>query len=60
MDYSLRYLPIAKQDLADAINYILKDLQNPIAAKTIHPAKYNTLFFPSRVQYQERQKVNRD
>lgn len=33
MDYSLRYLPIAKQDLADAINYILKDLQNPIAAE---------------------------
>ena len=33
MDYILRYLPIAKQDLADAINYILNEFQNPIAAE---------------------------
>ena len=33
MDYTLRYLPIAKQDLADAINYILNEYQNPIAAE---------------------------
>jgi len=25
MDYTLRYLPIAKQDLADAINFILTE-----------------------------------
>ena len=33
MDYTLRYLPIAKQDLANAINYILNEFQNPIAAE---------------------------
>ena len=33
MEYSLRYLPIAKQDLAEAINYILNEFQNPIAAE---------------------------
>ena len=33
MDYSLRYLPIAKQDLADVINYILNEFKNPIAAE---------------------------
>ena len=33
MDYTLRYLPIAKQDLADAINFILNEYQNPIAAE---------------------------
>ena len=33
MDYTLRYLPIAKQDLADAINFILKEYKNPIAAE---------------------------
>ena len=33
MEYTLRYLPIAKQDLADAINYILNEFQNPIAAE---------------------------
>lgn len=27
MDYTLRYLPIAKQDLADAINFILNEYQ---------------------------------
>lgn len=35
MEYTLRYLPIAKQDLADAINYILTEFQNPIAAENI-------------------------
>lgn len=33
MDYTLRYLPIAKQDLSDAINFILNEYQNPIAAE---------------------------
>ena len=33
MEYTLRYLPIAKQDLNDAINYILNEVQNPIAAE---------------------------
>ena len=33
MDYALRYLPIAKQDLSDAINHILNEFQNPIAAE---------------------------
>ena len=33
MDYTLRYLPIAKEDLANAINYILNEFQNPIAAE---------------------------
>ena len=33
MDYTLRYLPIAKQDLADAINFILNEYQNPIVAE---------------------------
>ena len=33
MDYTLRYLPIAKQDLADAINFILSEYKNPIATE---------------------------
>lgn len=33
MDYTLRYLPIAKQDLAEAINFIYNTYQNPIAAE---------------------------
>lgn len=33
MDYTLRYLPIAKQDLADAISFIMNEYQNPIAAE---------------------------
>ena len=33
MDYTLRYLPIAKQDLVDAINFILNEYKNPIAAE---------------------------
>ena len=33
MDYTLRYLPIAKQDLSDAINFILNEYKNPIAAE---------------------------
>ena len=33
MKYTLRYLPIAKIDLADIINYILDEFQNPIAAE---------------------------
>ncbi|MBO4319989.1 MAG: type II toxin-antitoxin system RelE/ParE family toxin [Treponema sp.] len=31
--YTLSYLPIAKQDLAEIIDYIQNNLQNPIAAK---------------------------
>ena len=33
MKYTLRYLPIAKQDLSNAINFILNEYQNPIAAE---------------------------
>lgn len=33
MKYTLRYLPIAKQDLADVINFIYNTYQNPIAAE---------------------------
>ena len=33
MDYTLRYLPIAKQDLANLINFILNEYKNPIAAE---------------------------
>ena len=33
MNYTLRYLPIAKEDLVNAINYILNEFQNPIAAE---------------------------
>ncbi len=31
--YSLRYLPIAQQDLSEIIDYIQNNLQNPIAAE---------------------------
>lgn len=33
MEYTLRYLPIAKQDLSDAIDFILNEYQNQIAAE---------------------------
>lgn len=33
MEYKLRYLPIAKQDLADVINFIYNTYQNSIAAE---------------------------
>ena len=33
MEYTLRYLPIAKQDLSDAINFIMNEYQNPIGAQ---------------------------
>lgn len=32
-EYKLRYLPIAKEDLFEIINYIQDVLQNPIAAQ---------------------------
>ena len=35
MEYTLRYLPIAKEVLSNAINYILNEFQNPIAAENI-------------------------
>ncbi len=31
--YTLRYLPIAEQDLSEIIDYIQNNLQNPIAAE---------------------------
>ena len=31
--YKLQYLPLAEQDLAEIINYIQNNLQNPIAAE---------------------------
>ncbi len=31
--YTLRYLPIAEQDLTEIIDYIQNNLQNPIAAE---------------------------
>ena len=33
-EYKLRYLPIAKEDLFEIINYIQDVLQNPIAAES--------------------------
>lgn len=33
MEYTLRYLPIAKRDLSNAIDFILNEYQNPIAAE---------------------------
>lgn len=33
MRYTLRYLPIAKQDLSSAISFILNEYKNPIAAE---------------------------
>lgn len=33
--YSLRYLPIAQQDLSEIIDYIQNNLKNPIAAENI-------------------------
>ena len=33
--YTLRYLPIAKDDLFEIVDYIQNNLQNPIAAENI-------------------------
>lgn len=33
--YKLKYLPLAKQDLTEIIEYIQNNLQNPIAAENI-------------------------
>lgn len=33
MNYSLRYLPVAQQDLLEIVDYIQNNLQNPIAAE---------------------------
>ena len=33
--YKLKYLPIARQDLVDIINYISHNLKNPIAAEKL-------------------------
>jgi len=32
-NYTLRYLPLAKQDLSEIVNYIQNNLENPIAAE---------------------------
>ena len=31
--YTLRYLPLARQDLSEIVNYIQNNLENPIAAE---------------------------
>ena len=31
--YTVRYLPLAKQDLSEIVNYIQNNLENPIAAE---------------------------
>lgn len=31
--YTLRYLPLAKQDLSEIVNYIQNNLENPITAE---------------------------
>ena len=31
--YTLRYLPLAKQDLSEIVNYIQNNLENPIAVE---------------------------
>ena len=31
--YTLRYLPLVKQDLSEIVNYIQNNLENPIAAE---------------------------
>ena len=31
-EYTLRYLPLAEQDLSEIVNYIQNNLENPIAA----------------------------
>lgn len=33
MEYIFRYLPITKQDLSDAISFIMNEFQNPIVAE---------------------------
>lgn len=35
MSYKLRYLPLAKEDLIDIVDYIQNTLQSPIAAENI-------------------------
>ena len=32
-EYTLRYLPLAEQDLSEIVNYIQNNLENPIAAE---------------------------
>ena len=34
-NYTLRYLPLAKDDLLEIVDYIQNNLQNPIAAQNI-------------------------
>lgn len=33
--YTLRYLPLAEQDLSEIVNYIQNNLENPIAAENL-------------------------
>ena len=48
--YTLRYLPLAKQDLSEIVNYIQNNLENPIAAENtlskIEPAILERLESP--------------
>ena len=32
-EYTLRYLPLAEQDLSEIVNYIQNNLENPITAE---------------------------
>ncbi|BDC92086.1 Plasmid stabilization system protein ParE [Treponema bryantii] len=33
MEYTIKFIPLARQDLTDIVNYILNEFQNPIAAE---------------------------
>ena len=33
MEYTINFIPLARQDLTDIVNYILNEFQNPIAAE---------------------------
>ena len=48
MEYTLRYLPIAKQDLSDAINFILNEYKNPIAAESSQQKGMKKISYKSR------------
>ena len=39
--YKLQYLPLAEQDLAEIIDYIQNNLQNPVAAENTLNKIYN-------------------
>ncbi len=33
MEYTIKFIPLARQDLTDIVNYILNEFKNPIAAE---------------------------